>query len=94
LSICLLTFFLFAFFHDLYDILLIERAVLKRKEDFEQEQDLVKADSREELQAKVLVRMKSVTGGKDDICISMLESNGYDLKTSVEAYFLQPPSSR
>ena len=47
------------------------------------------ASSREEIQRNVLlVRMKSVTGStNDDICISILESNGYDLQTSIEAYF-------
>ena len=62
----------------------IERKVLQRKDDW----DTIKsASSREELQKNVVVRMKSVTGAKDDICISMLESNGYDLKTSIETFF-------
>ena len=66
-----------------------ERRVLKRKEEVDQEMALFKASSRDELQHNVLVKMKSVTGAEEDICISMLESNGYDLKTSIEAYFMQ-----
>ena len=63
-----------------------ERSVLQRKDEFDMIQ---KASSREEIQRNVLlVRMKSVTGAtNDDICISILESNGYDLQTSIEAYF-------
>ena len=61
-----------------------ERNVLQRRDDW----DTIKsASSREDVQKNVVVRMKSVTGANDDICISMLESNGYDLKTSIEAYF-------
>ena len=47
----------------------------------------LKADSREELQKAVLVKMKSVTKADEDICIAMLEDNNYDLKTSIETFF-------
>jgi hypothetical protein len=47
---------------------------------------LMEATSREDLQKATIVKMKSVTGAKDDLCIAMLESNGYDLKTSIEAF--------
>jgi len=50
---------------------------------------LATADSKEELQQNVLVKMKSVTGAADDVCVSLLENNNYNLKTSIEA-FLSP----
>mmetsp|Transcript_5264 Transcript_5264/g.14223 ORF Transcript_5264/g.14223 Transcript_5264/m.14223 type:complete len:121 (-) Transcript_5264:630-992(-) len=65
-----------------------EHAILKRKEDLDEEMKLATADSREELQKGVVVKMKSVTGCSDDLCISFLEDNGYDLKTSIEAFYL------
>lgn len=45
--------------------------------------------SRAELENAVLVKMKSVTGAEDDLCIAMLEENSYDLKTSIEAFYQQ-----
>ena len=62
-----------------------ERSILKKKE--EHDLDITATKSREELERQVLVKMKSVTGANDDVCIAMLESNGYDLKTSIEAFF-------
>lgn len=47
---------------------------------------LMKATSREELEKATITKLKSVTGAKEEICVAMLESNGYDLKTSIEAY--------
>jgi hypothetical protein len=67
----------------------LERNVLKRKEEIEHDQMLMKATSREELEQATLTKMKSVTGAKDDVCIAMLESNGYDLKTSIEAFYIK-----
>ena len=49
--------------------------------------DLTASRSREDLENQVLVKMKSVTGAEDDVCVAMLENNGYDLKTSIEAFF-------
>jgi hypothetical protein len=63
--------------------------VLKRKDDADKDQLLMKATSREDLEQATLVKMKSVTGAKDEVCIAMLESKGYDLKTSIEAFFLE-----
>jgi len=45
--------------------------------------------SREELRRNLVVRMKSVTNADETVCVSLLESNNYDLKTSIEAYFSQ-----
>ena len=67
----------------------IERSVLKRKEILDQERALYTATGREEVQNGVLVKMKSVTGAQDELCIEILESNGYDLKSSIEAFYSQ-----
>jgi hypothetical protein len=63
----------------------VEKSIMKKKE--ERELDITATKSRDELERQVLVKMKSVTGAEDDVCIAMLESNGYDLKTSIEAFF-------
>jgi len=62
-----------------------EKSIMKKKE--ERDLDLTVTRSREELEQQVLVKMKSVTGAEDEVCVAMLESNGYDLKTSIEAFF-------
>ena len=59
--------------------------MLKKKDALKN--DLSQADGRNELEKAVLVKMKSVTGASDEVCVSMLENNKYDLKTSIEAYF-------
>lgn len=50
---------------------------------------LMKATSREELQQATLTKMKSVTGAEEDVCVAMLESNGYDLTTSIETFYIK-----
>ena len=70
-------------------IIVAERNVLKRLVDREDDQILVKARNRSELQMATLRKMKSVTGARDDLCTTLLESNGYDLKASIEAYYLR-----
>ena len=75
------------FFNSSYFIVL-ERAVLQRQED-QKNQALTYCSSREELEHNLIVQMKSVTGAGDDVCGSTLESNGYDLKTSIEAFYIQ-----
>lgn len=62
---------------------------MKKLNEREQDQILMKAESREELQAATLTKMKSVTGAKEEVCIAMLESNAYNLKTSIEAFYLR-----
>jgi hypothetical protein len=64
-----------------------EREVLKKKEERDEEYALISAGSREELKESVLARVKSVTKASEDVCIALLESNSYDAKTSIEAYF-------
>jgi hypothetical protein len=48
---------------------------------------VVKADSRQELQNAVVVKMKAVTAADEDICIALLEQHNYDVTTSIEAFF-------
>jgi UBA-like domain len=49
--------------------------------------------SQDELRRSVLVKMRGVTNADETVCVSILESHSYDLKTSIEAYFQSPPSS-
>eukprot|EP00934_Nitzschia_sp_Nitz4_P005162 Nitzschia sp. Nitz4//scaffold89_size161592//148518//148987//NITZ4_002403-RA/size161592-snap-gene-0.183-mRNA-1//-1//CDS//3329559691//5152//frame0 len=70
---------------EMYDFAL-EKEILKKLQDRECDQMLGKATSREELEKATVTKMKHATGAKEELCIAMLESNGYDLKTSVEAY--------
>jgi hypothetical protein len=62
-----------------------EREILSNKDDRYQELNF--AESREELEKAILVRMQSVTKAQPAVCIALLEENQYDLKTSVEAFF-------
>jgi len=65
---------------------LLERDVLKTKEERENEL-LLKATSKEDLETAVMLKMKSITNADESVCRSLLETNNYDLKTSVEAFF-------
>lgn len=47
--------------------------------------------SHDDLKKSVVVKMKGVTNADETVCVSILESHSYDLKTSVEAYFQSPP---
>jgi UBA-like domain len=47
--------------------------------------------SQDELRRSVLVKMRGVTNADETVCVSILESHSYDLKTSIEAYFQSPP---
>jgi hypothetical protein len=80
-SNCILPLFLYCI------LLLLERAVLQKQE--EQDKQSTASCSRQELEHNLIVQMKSVTGAGDDVCGSTLESNGYDLKTSIEAFYVQ-----
>lgn len=64
---------------------IIEKSILKKKD--ETDSDIKLSGSKEELERTLLVKMKSVTKASQEVCISLLESNSYDLKTSIEAYF-------
>eukprot|EP00527_Entomoneis_sp_CCMP2396_P009682 CAMPEP_0198137200 /NCGR_PEP_ID=MMETSP1443-20131203/732_1 /TAXON_ID=186043 /ORGANISM="Entomoneis sp., Strain CCMP2396" /LENGTH=120 /DNA_ID=CAMNT_0043798553 /DNA_START=23 /DNA_END=385 /DNA_ORIENTATION=+ len=54
---------------------------------YQEQQAALGGNSPDEIRKSVLVRMKSVTNAQDDICVSILEDNKYDLKTSIEAFF-------
>lgn len=64
-----------------------EKGILKTRDVRESDRAIVQADSRDELQQAVLVKMKNVTNADEDVCIALLESNGYDVTTSIEAFF-------
>ena len=48
---------------------------------------IASASSEEEIKQTVLAKMQSLTNASEHICVELLESNKYDLNTSVEAYF-------
>ena len=79
----------FVFVYDMKFLDPVERSILKRKQAREHDLMLQKATSKEEIQEATLTKMKSVTGAGDDVCVAMLESKGYDLKTSIEAFYLE-----
>jgi hypothetical protein len=68
-------------------IVLLERAVLRTKEARDNDLTAVKADSRDELEKAIVMKMKSVTDADESVCIALLEDNNYDVKTSIEAFF-------
>ena len=61
-----------------------EKAILDSVED---RRRLAAASSEEEIKSTVLAKMKSLTSASETVCVELLESNKYDLHTSVEAYF-------
>jgi hypothetical protein len=63
--------------------------VLKRKEEMEHDQMLMKVTSGEKLEQATLTKMKSMSGAKYDVCIAMLESIGCDVKTLIEAFYMK-----
>jgi hypothetical protein len=60
---------------------------LKKLIEREIDQNLLNATTRAEIMAATLAKVKSVTGANDEICIAMLESNGYDVKAAIEAFY-------
>jgi hypothetical protein len=44
---------------------------------------------REALKKNLVVEMKSVTGAEESICVALLESHSFDLKTSIETFFAE-----
>ncbi|GKY91702.1 hypothetical protein MPSEU_000142000 [Mayamaea pseudoterrestris] len=69
-----------------YDFAL-ESQILASAKEREQSQMLTAATTPASLQETLVVKMKSITNADESICVSLLESNSYDLKSSVEAYF-------
>mmetsp|Transcript_18893 Transcript_18893/g.22690 ORF Transcript_18893/g.22690 Transcript_18893/m.22690 type:complete len:83 (+) Transcript_18893:303-551(+) len=64
-----------------------EKSALKKKEDRDIDLSATSTGSREDLEKSILVKMKSVTGADDDVCVAALEDNGWALKPSIEAFF-------
>lgn len=69
-------------------LFLTEKSVLKQLEERNVDLFATSTESRGELERATLIKMKSVTNAAEDICISILESNGYNLKSSIETYLL------
>ena len=65
--------------------IITEKTILETAED--RRRTLTTAESEEEIKQTLVVKMKSLTSAADDVCVELLESNKYDLHTSVEAYF-------
>lgn len=82
-------FSIFNFFIDLillFDIH-VEHEVLCNKNDHDNELlELYQVNSKDELQRNVVARMKSLTNASDEVCVSILERNAYNLNTSIETY--------
>jgi hypothetical protein len=62
-----------------------EKNILELKDD--RLKSISTTSSAEEIKHTVLAKMKSLTKAEEEVCIELLESNKYDLNTSVEAYF-------
>ena len=65
---------------------MLERAVLKRKDERENDHSLRAATSREALEKATIAKMKSVTGADESVCIATLRDHAYDVEESIEAY--------
>lgn len=61
-----------------------EKTILDSVED---RRRLASSSSEEEIKKTVLAKMQSLTSASEHVCVELLESNKYDLHTSVEAYF-------
>lgn len=61
--------------------------ILSKKQERDLDSATLKAESREDLQSAVIVKMKSVTNADESVCVALLEDHNYDLKTSIEAFF-------
>jgi hypothetical protein len=69
-----------------------EQQILENRDDRRRQHldGLITSQSKEELRRSVVAKMRGVTNAEESICVSILESNSYDLKTSIEAYFQSP----
>jgi UBA-like domain len=65
-----------------------EKSILKLRDEREGHDKAIRqADSRDELQEAIVVKMRHLTNADEDVCIALLESNSYDVKTSIETFF-------
>jgi hypothetical protein len=67
----------------------LERHVLKRKEERDQERIIQKASSQEELQSSTVTKMKNLTGAEEDVCVAILKKNNSDVTASIEVFFME-----
>lgn len=65
----------------------VEKEVLQEHKDRMANLQTLESDNPEDLQKAILVRLKSVTNADQEVCVALLESNSYDLSTSVEAFY-------
>ena len=73
-------------------VIVADRHVFKNPEktildSIDDRRSLATASSEEEIKKTVLAKMQSLTNANEHVCVEILESNKYDLHTSVEAYF-------
>jgi DNA-binding MltR family transcriptional regulator len=61
-----------------------EHRIFKKKSERDKVYGL--SNNRDELRKNLIARMESLTHASEDVCVSILERNSYDLETSVEAY--------
>lgn len=65
----------------------LEHLILKKKSERDKEYGLLSSNNnRDELRKNLIARMESLTHASEDVCVSILEQNSYNLETSVEAY--------
>ena len=67
-----------------------EKGILESVEDRRRQAQSNGVTSQEEIKHTVVAKMKILTNAEEDVCIELLESNKYDLNTSIEAYFARP----
>jgi UBA-like domain len=60
-----------------------EHKILRKKTERDQ---IYKLSNRDDLRNNLIARMGSLTNASEDVCVSILERNSYDLETSVETY--------
>eukprot|EP00542_Grammatophora_oceanica_P003674 CAMPEP_0194070744 /NCGR_PEP_ID=MMETSP0009_2-20130614/88342_1 /TAXON_ID=210454 /ORGANISM="Grammatophora oceanica, Strain CCMP 410" /LENGTH=118 /DNA_ID=CAMNT_0038724031 /DNA_START=24 /DNA_END=380 /DNA_ORIENTATION=+ len=65
----------------------VEKSVLQKKEERDLDIAATSTGSRDEIERSIMVKMKSVTKADEDVCVAVLQSNGYNLKNSIEAFF-------
>jgi UBA-like domain len=64
-----------------------EHEIVGSKDERAQDLSNLSSESKEELQRSVVVKMQAITKANENLCIALLEKNGYDLETSIEAFF-------
>ena len=67
---------------------------MKKKELRDRDMIVSTASSREELEKSILVKMKSVTGAEEGVCVAMLEENGKRNNKGCPVISLQETAAR